>query len=130
MRSFTICGIWPQRDIHTHNFRKDSHASVGLAQVHPNYARNYASIIHHGLLVTHPCDILLLTQACPRIHTAKLNYLLNEIHSSMNLLYMTSHKTHKCWKQIRVYKEQLGTLFYVHVSEIYQMFLCENFWKA
>ena len=25
-----IYGIWPQADIHTHNFRKCSHASVGL----------------------------------------------------------------------------------------------------
>ena len=26
-----------QTDIHTHNFRKCSHASVGLAQARPNY---------------------------------------------------------------------------------------------
>ena len=26
-----------QKDIHTHNFRKCSHASVGLAQARPNY---------------------------------------------------------------------------------------------
>ena len=32
-----IYGIWPQTDIHTHNFRKCSHASVGLAQARPNH---------------------------------------------------------------------------------------------
>jgi len=36
MRSFKIYGIWPQTDRHTHNFRKCSHASVGLAQARPN----------------------------------------------------------------------------------------------
>ena len=33
---FTVCGH-KQADIHTHNFRKCSHTSVGLAQPHPNY---------------------------------------------------------------------------------------------
>ena len=33
MRSFKIYGIWPQASRHTHNFRKCSHASVGLAQL-------------------------------------------------------------------------------------------------
>jgi len=38
MCSFKIYGIWPQRDrqTYTHNFRKCSHASVGLAQACPN----------------------------------------------------------------------------------------------
>jgi len=33
---FTVYGC-KQTDIHTHNFRKCSHASVGLAQARPNY---------------------------------------------------------------------------------------------
>ena len=40
MRLFKIYGIWPQADIHTHNFRKCSHASVGLVQARPNYEHN------------------------------------------------------------------------------------------
>ena len=41
MQSFKIYGIWPQASKqasrHTHNFRKCSHTSVGLAQARPNY---------------------------------------------------------------------------------------------
>ena len=37
MSSFKIYDIWAQADIHTHNFRKCSHASAGLTWAHPNY---------------------------------------------------------------------------------------------
>ena len=35
MRSFKIFGIWPQTDIHTHNFHRCSHARVGLVRLTP-----------------------------------------------------------------------------------------------
>ena len=35
--------------------------------------------------------------------------LANSIHSSMNILLMTSHKTHKCYEQARVYKVTTAT---------------------
>jgi len=42
MRSFKIYGIWLQTDMHTHDFRKCSHVSVGLAQARPNYAFQFS----------------------------------------------------------------------------------------
>ena len=44
MRSFKIYSIWLQGDIHTHNFRKCSHASVGFAQARPNKDLNEAKV--------------------------------------------------------------------------------------
>ena len=49
---FKIYGIWPQADIrtyiHTHNFRKCSHASVGLAQARPNQYIGLDTRVHPG----------------------------------------------------------------------------------
>ena len=36
--------------------------------------------------------LAIITGRLTHTHTAKLNYLLNEIHNSMNILYMTHTK--------------------------------------
>ena len=38
-------------NIHTHNFRQCSHASVGLAQAHPNYAVHCFGVVYHIVAV-------------------------------------------------------------------------------
>ena len=63
--------------------------------------------------------------------------ILFHIHSSMNISYcqwmsyrMTSHKTHKCWEQARVYNVGLLTLDYFHYALECTHFVNDNFWKT
>ena len=43
--AFKIYGIWPQASKHTHALPQFSHASVGLAQAHPNNSRKILNIL-------------------------------------------------------------------------------------
>ena len=56
---FTVYGH-KQADIHTHNFRKCSHATVGLAQARPNYGQTWVSPVSRKPNIVGLCKNLII----------------------------------------------------------------------
>ena len=68
MRSFKIYGIWPQASRHIYNFRKCSHASVGLTQACQAFMRYLTSSIPPYHASSLPCYLVCLLFGMPSLH--------------------------------------------------------------